>query len=133
MKYGNFVGICFGFHLGYKVVVVGDLVCAQFVVSQVLLGMQLVFIDIGFECVVFLYVVDIWCVDYYGKEGCNGNGNGNGYGGYSMLIECIFNMHTVDIDLPTFAMHSIRKLANNHDINHLMKILTTFYSNPELP
>lgn len=33
----------------------------------VLFGMQLVFIDIGFECVVFLYVVDIWYLCFVGE------------------------------------------------------------------
>ncbi|OWK39637.1 putative M18 family aminopeptidase 2 [Pseudomonas oleovorans subsp. oleovorans] len=42
-------------------------------------------------------------------------------------------VRTVDIGLPTFAMHSIRELAGSHDLEHLVKVLTAFYSSPELP
>jgi aspartyl aminopeptidase len=42
-------------------------------------------------------------------------------------------VRTVDIGLPTFAMHSIRELAGSHDLAHLVKVLTAFYSSPELP
>ena len=42
-------------------------------------------------------------------------------------------VRTVDIGLPTFAMHSIRELAGSHDLDHLVKVLTAFYSSPELP
>lgn len=42
-------------------------------------------------------------------------------------------VRTVDIGLPTFAMHSIRELAGSHDVDHLVKVLTAFYSSPELP
>lgn len=42
-------------------------------------------------------------------------------------------VRTVDIGLPTFAMHSIRELAGSHDLDHLLKVLTAFYSSPELP
>ncbi|MBP8186078.1 MAG: M18 family aminopeptidase [Pseudomonas sp.] len=40
---------------------------------------------------------------------------------------------TVDIGLPTFAMHSIRELAGSHDLAHLVKVLSAFYASPELP
>jgi len=42
-------------------------------------------------------------------------------------------VRTVDIGLPTFAMHSIRELAGSHDLSHLVKVLTAFYSSPTLP
>ncbi|WPC03796.1 M18 family aminopeptidase [Pseudomonas benzenivorans] len=42
-------------------------------------------------------------------------------------------VRTVDIGLPTFAMHSIRELAGSHDLAHLVKVLTAFYTSPELP
>ena len=42
-------------------------------------------------------------------------------------------VRTVDIGLPTFAMHSIRELAGSHDLEHLVKVLTAFYSSHELP
>ena len=42
-------------------------------------------------------------------------------------------VRTVDIGLPTFAMHSIRELAGSHDLEHLVKVLTAFYASPELP
>ena len=41
-------------------------------------------------------------------------------------------IRTVDIGLPTFAMHSIRELAGSHDLNHLVKVLTAFYGCAEL-
>ena len=40
---------------------------------------------------------------------------------------------TVDIGLPTFAMHSIRELAGSHDLAHLVKVLSAFYASRELP
>ncbi|WP_017938699.1 M18 family aminopeptidase [Zestomonas thermotolerans] len=42
-------------------------------------------------------------------------------------------VRTVDIGLPTFAMHSIRELAGSQDLAHLVKVLTAFYASPELP
>ncbi|MHA6493959.1 M18 family aminopeptidase [Pseudomonas borbori] len=42
-------------------------------------------------------------------------------------------VRTVDIGLPTFAMHSIRELAGSHDLEHLVKVLTAFYASAELP
>ena len=42
-------------------------------------------------------------------------------------------VRTVDIGLPTFAMHSIRELAGSHDLAHLVKVLTAFYASAELP
>ncbi|VXB66180.1 putative M18 family aminopeptidase 2 [Pseudomonas sp. 8AS] len=41
-------------------------------------------------------------------------------------------VRTVDIGLPTFAMHSIRELAGSHDLAHLVKVLTAFYASAEL-
>ncbi|RJG09999.1 M18 family aminopeptidase [Pseudomonas cavernicola] len=41
-------------------------------------------------------------------------------------------VRTVDIGLPTFAMHSIRELAGSHDLAHLVKVLTAFYGSAEL-
>ncbi len=42
-------------------------------------------------------------------------------------------VRTVDIGLPTFAMHSIRELAGSHDLAHLVKVLGAFYASSELP
>ena len=42
-------------------------------------------------------------------------------------------VRAVDIGLPTFAMHSIRELAGSHDLEHLVKVLTAFYSSSDLP
>ncbi|MBA1187482.1 M18 family aminopeptidase [Pseudomonas entomophila] len=42
-------------------------------------------------------------------------------------------VRTVDIGLPTFAMHSIRELCGSHDLAHLVKVLTAFYRSAELP
>ncbi len=42
-------------------------------------------------------------------------------------------VRTVDIGLPTFAMHSIRELAGSHDLAHLVKVLSAFYASSELP
>lgn len=41
-------------------------------------------------------------------------------------------VRTVDIGLPTFAMHSIRELAGSHDLSHLVRVLTAFYASAEL-
>lgn len=41
-------------------------------------------------------------------------------------------VRTVDIGLPTFAMHSIRELAGSHDLAHLVKVLSAFYASAEL-
>ncbi len=37
-------------------------------------------------------------------------------------------VRTVDIGLPTFAMHSIRELCGSHDLAHLVKVLSAFYA-----
>ena len=42
-------------------------------------------------------------------------------------------VRTVDIGLPTFAMHSIRELCGSHDLAHLVKVLSAFYASRELP
>ncbi|HWV08124.1 MULTISPECIES: M18 family aminopeptidase [unclassified Pseudomonas] len=42
-------------------------------------------------------------------------------------------VRTVDIGLPTFAMHSIRELAGSYDLAHLVKVLTAFYASADLP
>ncbi|WP_370695091.1 hypothetical protein [Klebsiella pneumoniae] len=42
-------------------------------------------------------------------------------------------MRTVDIGLPTFAMHSIRELCGSHDLAHLVKVLGAFYASRDLP
>jgi aspartyl aminopeptidase len=36
-------------------------------------------------------------------------------------------IRTLDIGVPTFAMHSVRELAGSHDLGHLLKVLTAFY------
>ena len=42
-------------------------------------------------------------------------------------------VRTVDIGLPTFAMHSIRELAGSQDLAHLVKVLGAFYASRDLP
>lgn len=42
-------------------------------------------------------------------------------------------IRTVDIGLPTFAMHSIRELAGSHDLAHLVQVLKAFFEAAELP
>jgi len=42
-------------------------------------------------------------------------------------------VRTVDIGLPTLAMHSIRELAGSQDLAHLVKVLTAFYASNQLP
>jgi aspartyl aminopeptidase len=42
-------------------------------------------------------------------------------------------VRTVDIGVPTFAMHSIRELAGSHDLAHLVKVLEAFYATRDLP
>jgi aspartyl aminopeptidase len=42
-------------------------------------------------------------------------------------------VRTVDIGLPTFAMHSIRELAGSQDLAHLVTVLSAFYNSRELP
>lgn len=42
-------------------------------------------------------------------------------------------VRTVDIGLPTFAMHSIRELCGSHDLAHLVKVLGAFYASHDLP
>lgn len=41
-------------------------------------------------------------------------------------------VRTVDIGLPTFAMHSIRELAGSQDLEHLVRVLSAFYQSVEL-
>ncbi|MCJ8170088.1 M18 family aminopeptidase [Atopomonas sediminilitoris] len=42
-------------------------------------------------------------------------------------------VRTVDIGVPTFAMHSIRELAGSHDLDFLVKVLSHFYRLEQLP
>ncbi len=49
------------------------------------------------------------------------------------LTAAQLGVRTVDVGLPTFAMHSIRELAGSQDLSHLVKVLTTFYNCRELP
>ncbi|WP_259753587.1 M18 family aminopeptidase [Pseudomonas sp. GCEP-101] len=42
-------------------------------------------------------------------------------------------VRTVDIGLPTFAMHSIRELAGSQDLHYLAKVLSAFYDSADLP
>ncbi|TWI55651.1 aspartyl aminopeptidase [Pseudomonas duriflava] len=42
-------------------------------------------------------------------------------------------IRTVDIGLPTFAMHSIRELAGSQDLTYLVKVLKAFYASHTLP
>lgn len=42
-------------------------------------------------------------------------------------------IRTVDIGLPTFAMHSIRELAGSRDLAYLVNVLQAFYNCPTLP
>ncbi|MBD1552694.1 M18 family aminopeptidase [Pseudomonas typographi] len=49
------------------------------------------------------------------------------------IIASHLGVRTVDIGLPTFAMHSIRELAGSQDLAHLVKVLSAFYASQELP
>lgn len=42
-------------------------------------------------------------------------------------------VRTVDIGVPTFAMHSIRELAGSQDLGFLVKVLSHFYRQEQLP
>lgn len=42
-------------------------------------------------------------------------------------------IQTIDIGVPTFAMHSIRELAGSHDLGYLIKALQSFYNSSTLP
>jgi aspartyl aminopeptidase len=42
-------------------------------------------------------------------------------------------LRTVDLGVPTFAMHSIRELAGTKDAPLLVRLLATFFSRPTLP
>ncbi len=42
-------------------------------------------------------------------------------------------VQTIDIGVPTFAMHSIRELAGSKDLGYLLSALQTFYNSPQLP
>ncbi|MNN75899.1 putative M18 family aminopeptidase 2 [compost metagenome] len=42
-------------------------------------------------------------------------------------------VRTVDIGLPTFAMHSIRELAGSKDLRYLAKVLSAFFDCTDLP
>jgi len=44
------------------------------------------------------------------------------------LIATELGVSTVDVGVPTFAMHSIRELAGSHDTSWLARALTQFYS-----
>ncbi|MBP9614091.1 MAG: M18 family aminopeptidase [Thiopseudomonas sp.] len=42
-------------------------------------------------------------------------------------------VQTIDIGVPTFAMHSIRELAGSKDLDYLLSALQAFYNSPQLP
>lgn len=42
-------------------------------------------------------------------------------------------VQTIDIGVPTFAMHSIRELAGSKDLSYLVRVLQAFYNSPQLP
>jgi aspartyl aminopeptidase len=44
------------------------------------------------------------------------------------IVATELGISTVDIGIPTFAMHSIRELCGSHDTQHLVAALTRFYS-----
>lgn len=48
------------------------------------------------------------------------------------IIASQLGIRTVDIGLPTLAMHSIRELAGSHDLTHLVKVLMAFYATAEI-
>lgn len=41
-------------------------------------------------------------------------------------------IRTIDIGVPTFAMHSIRELAGSHDLAHLVKVLNVFFQSADI-
>lgn len=41
-------------------------------------------------------------------------------------------IRTIDIGVPTFAMHSIRELAGSHDLAHLVKVLNVFFHSADI-
>jgi len=45
------------------------------------------------------------------------------------IIAAELGLKTVDIGVPTFAMHSIRELAGSKDTEYLLQVLTAFFSN----
>lgn len=47
------------------------------------------------------------------------------------LVATELGINTVDIGVPTFAMHSIRELAGSRDTVHLATALTHFFSRPD--
>src|SRR5690606_2148461 len=59
-------------------------------------------------------------------------GNSNQRYATSSITASRLGVPTVDIGLPTFAMHSIRELAGSQDLAHLVKVLTAFYNSAEL-
>lgn len=42
-------------------------------------------------------------------------------------------VQTIDIGVPTFAMHSIRELAGSKDLGYLVQVLQAFYNSTNLP
>ena len=48
-------------------------------------------------------------------------------------LDLYLGVQTIDIGVPTFAMHSIRELAGSKDLGYLLSVLQTFYNSPQLP
>ncbi len=44
------------------------------------------------------------------------------------IMAAELGLKTVDVGVPTFAMHSIREMAGSKDTTYLLKLLTTFFS-----
>lgn len=49
------------------------------------------------------------------------------------ITSSVVGVKTVDIGLPTFAMHSIRELAGSRDAEYLVRVFRAFYQTQQLP
>ena len=49
------------------------------------------------------------------------------------LTAASIGLRTLDVGVPTFAMHSLRELAGTEDLDSLVRVLARFYLQPRLP
>jgi aspartyl aminopeptidase len=49
------------------------------------------------------------------------------------LTAANIGLRTLDVGVPTFAMHSLRELAGTEDLVSLVRVLARFYRHPRLP